>query len=247
MVKVEATPVAAAPAAAAPSDPGCAASGVPVLGSLEQNFLACAPAKMPPGPLLMQRSEDSFEPTTKEEYILFEPVHEPKERDATVWMMVYNVIFAAVFQSLPKTLPSSPWAGVRAVDLIPHLPVNMTYRTLVRFIEAGFHKIDAVSGQIFRIYAFMLEHPVLNPEGNANDFSHFFPPGYYLNVIPMTKLIALSENDSFKMSKKMRVTDPSGRLSCPDDEAEAMRRISQPGASTTGKAPANKLLHIHIP
>jgi hypothetical protein len=42
------------------------------------------------------------------------------------------------------------------------------------------------------------------------------------------------------MSKKMRVTDPSGRLSCPDDEAEAMRRISQPGATTTGKAPANK-------
>jgi hypothetical protein len=71
----------------------------------------------------------------------------------------------------------------------------MTHCTLVYVIETNFHKIDA-SGQLFTSHSVMLEHAVVNPEGPGKDFSHFFPPGYYLNVIPMTKLAALAADDT---------------------------------------------------
>jgi hypothetical protein len=166
-----------AAAAAAPAAEATPVAGTPLYADMEQAFLACAPANMPSGELLVERAPVSYEPNVKGEYTLTEPVHEVKNKDASVWLIIYHIIHAAVHAGQPPTLPSSHWAGIRAVDLIPFLPMNMTYRTLVRFIEAGFHKIDAASGQVFRIYAFMLEHPVLNPEGDANDFSHFFPPG----------------------------------------------------------------------
>jgi hypothetical protein len=62
MVKMEAACGAAAPAGQATPVAATPVASTPLFGDLEQSFLACAPANMPSGPLLIQPAEVSYEP-----------------------------------------------------------------------------------------------------------------------------------------------------------------------------------------
>jgi hypothetical protein len=101
-------------------------------------FQACAPANMPGGPLELEPATESFRFKYPGVYELTRPVETVSAIDATVFFMVYDLLHVAVSTGLPTDLPSSPWAGVRALDLVPFLLMNMTYASLVYFIEANF-------------------------------------------------------------------------------------------------------------
>ena len=163
-------------------------------------------------------------PQYSTQYHLPGPVQAVGPSDSAVFIQLFNLIHGAVSTGLPAELPSNPWAGVRAVDALPFFNMDMTYATLVRFVEANFQRRDLASGQMFQICNVMLRHAVLNPEGSGEEFSHFFPAGLYLNVIPMARLEALAIDDAWCMSKRMRYTDPSGMLRMPVEEAHEFRR-----------------------
>jgi hypothetical protein len=89
------------------------------------------------------------------------------------------------------------------------------------------------------LYDFYLPHAVLNPEGSGKDYSHFLAPGYYVHIMPLDKLATLAINDNFRIQKKARLIDPSGKLSVPDLEADGMRLVSAKSGAA-GKAPAKQ-------
>jgi hypothetical protein len=112
----------------------------------------------------------------------------------------------------------------------------LDYETLVHLVEANFYQKHKVSGKICKVYQYYLPHAVLNPEGSGKDFSHFLAPGYYVHVMPIEKLEALADNDNFRMHKKQRLIDPSGKLS--DEFAAAGIRLGQKRAQAASSKPA---------
>jgi hypothetical protein len=128
---------------------------------------------------------------------------------------------------------------MRLVDVMPYVPVLLDYETLVHIVEANFYQKHNTSGEICKLYTFYLPHAVLNPEGSGKHFSHFIAPGYYVHIMPLDRLEALAIDDNFRIQKKARLIDPSGKLSVPDLEAEGMRLISAKSGVPV-KAPASQ-------
>ena len=90
------------------------------------------------------------------ELIVREKIVASRAMEEFTWRILYNTIHAVAWERNPPEVPYSPWAGMRLLDIMPYLPVNLDYETLVHIVEANFYQKHNTSGKICKLYQFYL-------------------------------------------------------------------------------------------
>ena len=86
-----------------------------------------APVSMGTNTVFFRAMEGTLAVIKAGDLTIHEKILSPGPIEETTWRILYNTVHAVALERTPPEVPYSPWAGMRLLDIMPHLPVSLDY------------------------------------------------------------------------------------------------------------------------